>query len=166
MKKFFKNYIRGDYHCDTCPYCWEERGYEDCDAGCYIFGDLRDTCRLLPPFRHIIGYFRKKKALYYYAHEYDGFGEWYEQEEKKMKKYNELVGKLLKPYDLCWKDEKGNYHAIDKEYLIHQEVWRIKIGFDDYCNPFEVKTLRMEWQDLIKKTWGRFIGRFKPYFCE
>lgn len=40
-------YICGEYHCDHCPYSWEERGEEDADAGCYLFGELRETCRLI-----------------------------------------------------------------------------------------------------------------------
>lgn len=41
-------YIFGDYHCDKCLYSWEERGQEDADAGCFLFGDLRDDCRHIP----------------------------------------------------------------------------------------------------------------------
>lgn len=48
IKNLFDWYVKGDYHCDTCPYSWEERGFEDADAGCYLFGELRDTCRHIP----------------------------------------------------------------------------------------------------------------------
>lgn len=47
LHEVYRYYIRGDYHCDVCPYSWEERGEEDADAGCYLFGELRDTCRLI-----------------------------------------------------------------------------------------------------------------------
>ena len=56
IKTLWKWYVLGYYHCDKCPFCWEERGYEDCDCGCYIRGDIRDTCRLIEPFRTLIGW--------------------------------------------------------------------------------------------------------------
>ena len=53
-------YIRGEYHCDKCPFCFGGEYLPGCDdyedAGCYIFGDLRDTCRLIPPIRFILGW--------------------------------------------------------------------------------------------------------------
>lgn len=45
INNLFNWYVKGYYHCDKCPYSWEERGFEDADAGCYLFGELRDTCR-------------------------------------------------------------------------------------------------------------------------
>ena len=73
-------YVYGHYHCDKCPMCWAEWSYEgDGDCGCYIYGDLRDSCRLLPPFRWLRGWHRKKRALYWEAHQYDGMAEWYQQ---------------------------------------------------------------------------------------
>lgn len=167
IKKAFKWYIRGEYHCDKCPYCWSEWSYEgDGDAGCYIYGDLRDTCRLIPPIRTIIGWPKKKKAEYYFMHEYDGFAEWYEQEEKGREKFNELVSDFLERYELCWKDENGGLHPIDKEMYIQYEAWRIRSEYEGFRKPFEVKTLRKEWKDLILKTWHRFTGIFRPYFCK
>ena len=43
MYRIWHWYIKGEYHCDKCPYCWEERTsyeYDEWDAGCYIKGDL------------------------------------------------------------------------------------------------------------------------------
>lgn len=57
-------YILGEYHCDHCPYSWEERYDDDCDAGCCIKGDIQDTCRLIPPVRGIVGFFATKRYIY------------------------------------------------------------------------------------------------------
>ena len=167
LKRAWKWYVEGYYHCDKCPYCWCEWSYEgDGDAGCYIFGDLKDTCRLLPPIRTLIGWPKKKKAEYYFNHEYDGFAEWYEEEEKRGDKFNDLVIALFERYEICWKDDKGEYHPIDKEGYIRYEGFRARRDYDDFCYPFAVKTLRQEWKELIAKTIRRFINIFKPYVCK
>lgn len=80
-KTFFRRYIKGKYHCDTCPFCWEERGIEDTGAGCYIFGDL------LPPFRFLIGCPLRKRAIY--------FREWYEENSRKENELKELLEKYF-----------------------------------------------------------------------
>ena len=167
LKRVLEWYILGKYHCDKCPYSWSEWSYDgDGDAGCYIFGDLRDSCRLLPPFRTLIGWPKRKHMEYFETHEYDGIAEWYEQEEKNRDKFNELVSEFLERYELCWKDEKGEYHPIDKEIYINYEAWRIRRNYEDYSKPFEAKTLRQEWMELLRKTWNSFTAIFKPYFCK
>lgn len=167
IKKAFKWYIRGEYHCDKCPYCWSEWSYEgDGDAGCYIYGDLRDTCRLIPPIRTIIGWPTRKKANYYFTHEYDGFAEWNEKEEAKRENFNEAVKNFIGNYYICWKNEDGTFCPIDKDSYINYNAWEIRRDYEEFCNPFVVKTLRSEWKDLIAKTWRKFIGIFKPYFCK
>ncbi len=164
IKKAFNWYVKGYYHCDKCPYCWVHQGYEDCDAGCYIFGELRDTCRLIPPIRALIGWPKRKKAMYWYTHEYDGFGEWYEREEKKREKFNECVLDFLSLYEICWKDENGVFHPINKQEYVNYNAWEIRRDYEDYCNPIVFKPLRIEWKELIAKTFRRFIDVFRPYF--
>lgn len=82
FRNFVKWYIKGYYHCDKCPYSWEERGLEDVEAGCYIKGNICYTCRLIPPFKNIIGYFKKKKR----EKEYE---EWEKEWEKEYEKWEE-----------------------------------------------------------------------------
>lgn len=164
-------YIKGEYHCDKCPYSWEEKTsyeYDEWDAGCYIKGDIRDTCRLLPPFRWIVGSLRKKKAMYYYNHQYDGCGEFYEEWENKNKKIQEAITKFLDGYDLCWKDSKGEYNPINKEWHITQEAYRIRCDYEDYLGELEAKKNPPQnpWKKAIVWTWEKFIGFFKPYFCK
>ena len=84
FKRFWNYYIKGEYHCDTCPFCWEERGYEDADAGCYIKGELQDTCRLIPPFRFLIGWGRRRKVRYIRNHEYDDYPEFIEKYDREL----------------------------------------------------------------------------------
>jgi hypothetical protein len=166
-------YIKGEYHCDKCPYSWAEKTsyeYDEWDAGCYIKGDIHDTCRLLPPFRWIVGSLRKKKAMYYYNHQYDGCGEFYEEWENKNKKIQESITKFLDGYDLCWKDSKGEYTPINKEWHITQEAYRIRCDYEDYLGELEAKKnppqKQNPWKQAIVWTWNKFINFFKPYFCK
>lgn len=148
-KNFFRHYIKGEYHCDTCPFCWEERGIEDADAGCYIFGDLRDTCRLLPPFRFLIGWPKRKRAIYYADHEYDDFGDWYEEKLRKEDKLKELLEK---------------YFPDDK--VKSAMGWGIASQAEDIFIPVKWEPLKTRWKKLIKDTWEAFLMCFKPYFCQ
>ena len=96
IKKFIDRYILGEYHCDTCPYGWEDWYYEgDCDCGCYIFGDIRDSCRLIPPLRALIGWPRRKKSRYYASHQYDGFADFCEKDMQLQEKFDELFFDVL-----------------------------------------------------------------------
>lgn len=101
MSNFINWYIKGKYHCEYCPYSWEDRGEEDADCGCYIYGDIRDTCRLFPPFLHIIGLLRKRKYEFESDHQFDGIVDFYEQEENREQGFEQILKRngIDKPYD-------------------------------------------------------------------
>lgn len=165
-------YIKGEYHCDKCPYSWEEKTsyeYDEWDAGCYIKGDIYDTCRLLPPFRWIIGSLRKKKTEYYRNHQYDGFCEWYDSREAREEEMFKLINKhIIGCYELCWKDSKGEYHPINTEMSVRHEVASVCFKYEDFINEQEAKEnpYQNPWKKAILWTWERFIRFFKPYFCK
>lgn len=164
-------YIRGEYHCDKCPYSWEERTsyeYDEYDAGCYIKGDICETCRFIPPFRWIVGSIKKKKVMYYYNHRYDGCSEHYIEWENKDKKIQEAITQFLDQYDLCYKDSGGEYYPINKEEYIRQEAYRVRGDYEDYLNELDAKKNPFEnpWKKAIVWTWRKFANFFKPYFCK
>ena len=164
-------YVKGEYHCDKCPYSWEERTsyeYDECDAGFFVKGDICDTCRLLPPFRWVIGSLRKKKAEYYFNHEYDDFPEYAKEQDGKEQKFNELLNGFLCGYEICWKDEKGEYHPINTALHIQYESYRIRYDYEDYLAELQAKKNKPQnpWKKAILWSWQRFINFFKPYFCK
>lgn len=165
-------YIKGEYHCDKCPYSWEEQtSYEDneWDAGCFIKGDICDTCRLLPPFRWVVGTLRKKKAEYYRNHQYDGMGEWYEAEEAKREKLVELVNRhIVSGCELCWKNEGGEYIPINTSATIRQASWRVCTEFERFLEKQESNRTpqRNPWVKALLWSWQGFAKFFKPYFCK
>lgn len=161
-KRFWKYYIKGEYHCDTCPFSWEERGLEDADAGCYIKGEIQDTCRLLPPFRFLLGWGRRKKALYYLNHQYDDMDEWYCEQCRK----DQAVMEILEPY-------LGDLATIQNpEFMKPGEkspsplIYDIRHKLEDALIPVKYVPLKIRWKELIKDTWNRFLMIFKPYFCK
>lgn len=169
--RFWHWYIKGEYHCDKCPYGWEEKTsyeYDEWDAGCYIKGDIRDTCRLLPPFRWVVGYLRKRKYEYLRSHEYDDYEEWQDRQNAREEKMCELLNKFLKNLELCAKDGEGNYYQINKEIHIDQENYRIRYEYEDFIAEQEAKASPYQnpWKKAILWTWHKFIDFFKPYFCK
>lgn len=179
MKKLFKRlgrawkwYIEGYYHCDHCPYCWSEYSYEDDgDCGCYIRGELWDTCRLIPPIRFLIGWPRKKRAEYAYAHEYDGVSEWYEQQQERENAYAESVKLLLNGIELYHRGVEGDLIPVckvdllwlsDFKYGNFGEAYRY---YEDHAHPITGDPpLSQQWTDLLRKTWKKFADKFRPYF--
>lgn len=159
-------YIKGYYHCDQCPYCWVDYGYDDADAGCYIYGDLRDTCRLLPPFRAVIGGIRKKKDCYYQNHQYDGMGEWYQEQESRQKKFDELLIRSLNKRGLEI-SHKGLEKPIPSEIIPDAlETWRILSEYEDFAHPVIHKSAWEKWKDAFVSTGRCIANKAKPYFCK
>lgn len=177
LKTWWRWYVKGEYHCEHCPYVWEEHYHEgDCDCGCIIRGDIRDTCRLLPPFRFLIGWFRRRKAEYHSSRQYDGIGEHYEKCYEQEQLLQKEILELLAPYELvyrpvsseAWIDEQSDKcHektvVMDKKEIVADAICRIRMNYEDAAHPYVHKTLKQEWKELLKKTWNRFADVFRPY---
>ena len=179
MKKFDRieavdYYIKGEYHCDKCPFCWGGEYMPGCDdyddAGCYIFGDLRDTCRLIPPIRFILGWGRRKRTEYFRAHEYDDFSEWYAEKEKKETAFIQAFNdRIFSHFALFWKDKDGNIFGkpIDTErFCEFDNMMRFLSDCEDIFAPPSYVPLKKRWVQLVNDTWHKFIMIFKPYFCK
>lgn len=167
-------YIKGEYHCDKCPFCWGGEYLPGCDdyddAGCYIFGDLRDTCRLIPPIRFILGWGKRKKAEYFQAHEYDDFPEWQEKRDAHERQFNACFKEhILDRYAVFHKDRDGNAFGgpIDSDrFCEFDEMMRLMWDCKDLFSPPSYVPLKEQWAQLIKDTWRKFIMIFKPYICK
>lgn len=173
LRRAWKWYIKGDYHCDRCPYCWSDwSSYTgDGDCGCYIRGELWDTCRLIPPVRFLIGWPRKKQALYGEAHAYDGMGEWYEQECEKQTAYSKSIEILLKDIELYKRDYEGKLMPVCKAALIERycfgsgPFYEAYSYYEDHAHPVTSDPpLKQQWKELLRKTWNKFADHFRPYF--
>lgn len=174
IRRAWKWYIKGYYHCDHCPYCWAEYSYEgDGDCGCYIRGDLWDTCRLIPPIRFLLGWPRKKQTLYREAHAYDDMGEWYEQQDERQRAYSKSLEIILKEIELYKRDCDGKLMPVCKAALIERycfgsgpfyEAYRY---YEDHAHPVVCEPpIKQQWKDLLHKTLDEFADYFRPYFVK
>lgn len=161
IRNFIKWYIKGYYHCDKCPYSWGERGWEDVDAGCYIKGDICDTCRLLPPFKGIIGRLRKNKYEYWESRRYDGYYEWYEEEEKRQEVFNSVLEEFREQCESCrlWENV-----CKSKRDCIQRVGYELRSKYEEAAHPVVIKRLKTKWKELIKETAQAIADQFKQYF--
>lgn len=93
IKNIWEWYVLGYYHCDKCPYSWEDMDYygECNDCGCYRFGELRDTCRhIRNPISQLIVNARINDNLNSYDCWVD-YGEQYEICEQIAMETNEKI---------------------------------------------------------------------------
>lgn len=172
--KWVARYIYGEYHCDKCPMCWSDWSsyLGDGDAGCYIYGDLRDSCRLLPPFRFLRGWGKKRKALYTENHMYDDCmyddcEKWFEEVVAQDTAMEKALLKALQSYELVWRDLDGTLLPGEcKVDIIQRYVREICSQYEQDAHPVVTPTLKKEWAHILKRTWDRFADRFKPYFCK
>lgn len=163
---FISWYVYGNYHCDHCSMCWQEYSYEgDGDCGCYIYGDdLRDTCRLLPPIRWLIGWPRKCQADYHAAHEYDGIEEWYCEKALQDDTMTELLLDTLHGLELCIRDNEGKLNPIPcKQEFINERVAHICYEYESKVHPYVHRTIRDDWHSLKKRIWKHICEIPAPY---
>jgi hypothetical protein len=163
-------YIKGDYHCDTCPFCWGGEYLDGCDdyddCGCYIKGELPHSCRLIPPIRFLIGWGKRKKSQYYENHRYDGVEDWYKQRQHEEHMFQACVLDTLGSAGICrWNEADKSYESVDYE-TFQNYCSKIQNEYDEAMRPIQHIKLRTQWAILIKTTMKRFISIFKPYFCK
>lgn len=166
------DWIKNGSDCEKCKWCWEsctsnENGTE-WDCGCYIKGSDYDEkpCRLINPLKFIIGWKRKKKNDYYFSHEYDDFGEWFEKDQEKLNAMKEALKETFEGKVICHKCADNSFLEYNTEGILDGAAWEIRNKYDPVAHPIENKRLRQEWKELISKTWKRFTGIFKPYLCK
>ncbi len=169
MKKLLRWFRYGN-DCEHCPYGWCKRTsyeYDEWDGGCYIKGDdwQDEPCRLLPPYKNIIGFFKKRKAMYFENHYYDNYPEYCQHSESLDEKLKELIDKYMLRYGLYYKLGEGEYTKVENCDMFYN-FWRIRSEYEDFAHPFVYKSIRTEWKELICKTFNAFVDKFKPYFCE
>lgn len=159
-------YILKDYHCDTCPMCWSDySSYTgDGDCGCYIYGDIREGgCRLIPPIRTLIGWPRKKRAKYAWAHQYDDIGDYYERIHHQEQVFVDCVKQLLNGYILVHRGFDGSFHEISIEEFTEGWGYGSHIGeayrtYEDAMYPVRYVSLKEDWRKVISLTMQSFTG--------
>ena len=166
LKKFWNWYIRGSYHCDKCPYCWSDYSpvCGDGDCGCYIKGDIQDTCRLLPPFRFLIGWPRKRKAEYFAAHEWDDYSNWVDQLEGKQEIFETALREFV---DNVHMQDPSDGTQYDVEALIDRRGGSLFYQYEEAAHPFSSPpSLKRQWENVINATREAALERVRPFLPE
>lgn len=171
IQRLWRWYVLGYYHCNRCPYSWDDAfpGCEDCDCGCVIFGDIRDTCRLLPPFRFLIGWGKKKRFQYAKAHEYDDLVDWYKEHERRVPTMTAAIAKSMEEWNLSFHHPlpDGTQMPVgDLNEEIEAISHKVVEEYEREIHPVQHRTLKEEWKLLLAKTWTQFIRLFAPYFTK
>ncbi len=166
------DWIKNGSDCEKCKWCWEECSHTDCgtewDCGCYIKGSDYDEkpCRLINPLKFILGWLRKKKNSYYFCHEYDDFGEWFEKDKEKLNAMKKALRDTFEGRVICVKRTDNSFLECNTEGILDDAAWQIRDKYDSVAYPVEYKRLSQEWKELLSKTWKRFTSIFKPYLCK
>lgn len=162
LPRWMRWYVLGDYHCDHCPMCWSDYSdyLGDGDCGCYIFGDIREgACRLLPPFRTLIGWPRKKRAQYDYAHQYDDMGDYYDREFHQEKVFVSCIKQLLSGYILVQRGFDGAFREIPLEE--YTDCCGFGSRIIDAYRAYEDEMYPTTWYVSLKHDWQNVISRTK-----
>lgn len=170
LPNWIRWYILKDYHCDRCPMCWSDWSEYtgDGDCGCYIFGDIReDGCRLLPPFRTLIGWPRKKRAEYAYAHQYDDMADWYEGYHRQEDVFHACIEQLLDGYLVAQRDFEGKMRIIERDhwsdgYGFGSHINNAYRAYEDAMYPSQYVSLKHDWKNVIARTKQELFSQPKP----
>lgn len=163
MKLFQKavSWLKEGNDCEKCPCAWEEWGPEDCDCGCYAGRDLFEgTCRL----PRLVRWYIACRAEFYKDHEYDGFGEWYEEDSRLQR----AAEKAIEPDIIfCWEAKRPEGGSVLMRYdqeIIRREICdSIRTAVEDARREKEPHTLSEEWKALLKKTADRAIFKIRSF---
>ena len=155
MKKLMKWLHEGN-DCGKCPCYWWEQCYEDCDEGCRLERDsiFYGGCRL----PRIVRWYKNRQAIFAENHEYDGIEEWFMERERLDNLVAERIKKELGSSVICGRyiDTDGkHYWEVDQNECIYRLAHAINSELDDDDLSRHAKTIRSEWSELLKKTWGK-----------
>lgn len=149
LPEWVRWYICGEYHCDRCPYSWEERNYDgDGDAGCHLFGELRDTCRHI---RNPISQLIVNKHRNEYECFYDGWAEYGEQ------------------YDLCAKLYEKISEDIKSESYVPDVLKGFMEKYDQYDGTHVLMDIVTEYELLAhprKTSWQKLKEAFSEWWAD
>lgn len=179
IKRIWRWYIKGEYHCDECPQSWEDRSYEgECnDYGCYACGECRETCRLIPPVRAFRGWKHRRYMEYWENRRYDGMGDTYQEMWDQRKILTDELKDALKEFTLCYKveasegwvnedgktEELSTLRPTDLDSFLDDWVPTIQMNYESIAHPVVRKKLSQEWKELLKKTFGKIFDPICPY---
>ena len=159
--RFWHYYILGEYHCDTCPYSWEERSYDgDCDAGCFLKGEIADeSCRYI---RNPISALKVRKEKNLYNSRYDDWCEYEDELEKKYRVEEKIRQERSKECNHLWVDALQEKDLYGRDNL-SKAVDEIIDEWEAIAHPPISKSekLKIAFKEWISEWYYNHIGCYK-----
>lgn len=129
--------------CEHCPLSWEERGYDDVDAGCHCYDDFygnKFVC-FLPRFIKKIILKRKTRLM---GKQYKDIVEWYAEQERKTNALQKAINEVV--FEDCFDDVKrflcyeinGEIHKYNTEQFLFDNSWKIRERYEDLLKESEI----------------------------
>lgn len=179
MKKFWKRvkascnrawryYVKGEYHCDHCPFSWEERSYDDVDCGCYIFSDLQGSCRLIPPVRFLLGWGKRRKQQYWEAHMWDDAEQYYTEQDLRYSRFEEGFDSVFDGYKITLADENAPKPSSPEDEARMSEMLKdhckeALFQMAEYVFSETEPSLKDLWEEAFAETGRRLRNKVVPY---
>lgn len=133
--------------CEDCPLSWEERGLEDCDCGCYIYGDLYDGGKLVCHFPESIKRFMAKRAQArmdkQQAHQWDGLFDYYAEQDRKDRAFKQAIEECIlnnhygEKVFLCTEDKDGKRYKYNDGKPTSDDIGLARIRYEDLLKESE-----------------------------
>ena len=153
------NFIKHGNNCNNCKaYYFEKTSYEydEYNVFCFIKSSNYKKCYLIPPFKNIVLFFKKRKYNYCKNHEYDNVINFYNKSKNENKTIANIIKKHILTTDyneqlfLCYK-HNNTYYPYCTDYIQDKAIF-IKEDLNDFYNP--PIPLKTKWKNLIKETFS------------
>lgn len=163
MIRKITSWIKNGNGCENCPAGWSTYSCDEWDGGCYIFGDdWPEVCHMPRWLARLLA----RRGKHQEAHEYDTFGSWWDEQEKKKAAYVTAFQKAIKEITLndearvflCRENTDGTLHKYSEIWL-GDVLWCAESKYSDYLSEREKRTLPQRWRELLKLTADKTIMR-------
>ena len=160
MKRLIKWFKEGN-DCGKCNCGWEERGWEDWDAGCYVNPSFDEKpCRKPLFWRRLL----LRRAMYFRNHEHDGILEYYEESDRQDKKCRKALENMLGGAVICWKEDDGTLRECNTDGILTRGSWDIREALKpEWKKP---PTIMQRWKTLLYDTFMIIPNKIKPFICK
>lgn len=131
---------RRECDCENCILGWENRGLEDCDAGCYYYPDLwwNGLICYMPNFIKKILLNRRIKQE---EKSWEGYAEFCQEQERKADAMREAIEEvLLKDGNmLCYTGLDGKIYPYNQEMYLYNHTWDVVSKYEELLKESEGK---------------------------
>lgn len=133
--------IKKECDCENCILGWEERGLEDCDAGCHYYPDLfwNGLMCYMPYFIKKILLNRRIRQM---EKSWEGYAEFCQEQDRKADSMREAIEEvLLKDGNmLCYTGCDDKIYPYNQEVYLFNNAWEIVSKYEKLLEKKESET--------------------------